>query len=298
MCDTCGCSNPSAPARAEQTHARSHSAGHERAHKHAHWQGDDQPHDHHHDHGHGHTHEHAAAHSYETVVVNQALLGANNRLAEQNRGAFRALDMLALNVVSSPGSGKTTLLQATLNGLRGRLRCGVIVGDLATDNDAMRLRGTGAPVVQIATGTMCHLEAGMVTQALKKLDVRALDLLLVENVGNLVCPASFDLGEALRVVLLSVTEGEDKPLKYPPIFVSADAVVMTKMDLEAAAGFDREAALRNIRQASPKAELFELSAKTGAGMETWCDYLVTARKKWLELASEEASASDTAHPHD
>ena len=121
-------------------------------------------------------------------------------------------------------------------------------------------------------------------QALKKLDLRALDLLLVENVGNLVCPASFDLGEALRVVLLSVTEGEDKPLKYPPIFVSADAVVVTKMDLEVAAGFDREAALRNIRQASPKAELFELSAKTGSGMEAWCDYLVTARKKWLELA--------------
>lgn len=291
MCDTCGCSNLlPAPARDEHahahTHAQSHGPGHEHAHEHAHWHGDDHPHDHDHDHGHGHTHrhEHAAAHSYETVVVNQALLGANNRLAEQNRGAFRALDMLALNVVSSPGSGKTTLLQATLNGLGGRLRCGVIVGDLATDNDAMRLRGTGAPVVQIATGTMCHLEAGMVAQALKKLDVRALDLLLVENVGNLVCPASFDLGEALRVVLLSVTEGEDKPLKYPPIFVSADAVVVTKMDLAAAAGFDREAALRNIRQASPKAELFELSARTGSGMDAWCDYLVTARKKWLELA--------------
>ena len=291
MCDTCGCSNlPPAPARGEHAHAhtyaQSHGPGHEHPHEHAHRHGDDHPHDHDHDHCHGltHRHEHAAAHSYQTVVVNQALLGANNRLAEQNRGAFRALDMLALNVVSSPGSGKTTLLQATLNGLRGRLRCGVIVGDLATDNDAMRLRGTGAPVVQIATGTMCHLEAGMVAQALKKLDVRALDLLLVENVGNLVCPASFDLGEALRVVLLSVTEGEDKPLKYPPIFVSADAVVVTKMDLEAAAGFDREAALRNIRQASPKAELFELSAKTGSGMEAWCDYLVTARKKWLELA--------------
>jgi hypothetical protein len=151
MCDTCGCSNPSAAARAEQTHARSHSAGHEHAHKLAHWQGDDQPHDHHHDHGHGHTHEHAAAHSYETVVVNQALLGANNRLAEQNRGAFRALDMLALNVVSSPGSGKTTLLQATLNGLRGRLRCGVIVGDLATGPRSIQLprqptgRGPSAP---------------------------------------------------------------------------------------------------------------------------------------------------------
>jgi len=291
MCDTCGCSSPSGPRdEPDQAHtdAYADSQGHQHGYEHAHSRRDGRPHGHDHihddDYKHTHLHEHGAVQSYETVVVNQALLGVNNRLAEQNRGLFRALDMLVLNVVSSPGSGKTTLLQATLNGLRGRLSCGVIVGDLATDNDAVRLRDTGAPVVQIATGTMCHLEAGMVAQALRKLDVRSLDLLIVENVGNLVCPASFDLGEALRVVLLSVTEGEDKPMKYPPIFVSADIVVVTKMDLETAVGFNREAALENIRQASPKADVFELSAKTGAGIEAWCDYLLTARKTWSESA--------------
>ena len=157
--------------------------------------------------------------------------------------------------------------------LRDRLRIGVIVGDLATDNDAARLRTTGAPVVQIATGTLCHLEAGMVAEAMKKLDLRALHLLAVENVGNLVCPAAFDLGEAARVVLLSVTEGEDKPLKYPPMFHSADVVIVTKTDLQQAVGFDRETALRNIRRASPSARIFELSASSAEGLAAWCDYL-------------------------
>ena len=206
--------------------------------------------------------------------MNAAILGQNDRLADQNRAACRALRLPMLNVVSSPGAGKTTLLQTTLMALRDRLRIGVIVGDLATDNDAARLRTTGAPVVQIATGTLCHLEAGMVAEAMKKLDLRALDLLVVENVGNLVCPAAFDLGETARVVLLSVTEGEDKPLKYPPMFHSADVAIVTKTDLQQAAGFDRETALRNIRQSSPKAKIFELSARSGEGLSAWSDYLV------------------------
>lgn len=209
--------------------------------------------------------------------LNTNVLSANDRVAEQNRGAFKALNLLALNVVSSPGAGKTTLLQKTINKLNGRLRCGVIVGDLATDNDAARLRATGAPVVQIATGTLCHLEAGMVAEAMKQLDLRALDLVIIENVGNLVCPASFDLGEALRVVLHCVTEGEDKPLKYPPMFHSADAVVVTKTDMANAAGFDRELALKNIRHAAPRAKLFELSSRTGEGVKAWCDYLMETR---------------------
>jgi len=216
------------------------------------------------------------------VDVNAAVLGQNDRLAEQNRGAYRALNLLTLNVVSSPGAGKTALLQSTLAALRGRLRAGVIVGDLATDNDAARLRTTGAPVVQISTGTLCHLEAGMVAQAMKSLDLRALDLLVIENVGNLVCPAAFDLGEAVRVVLLSVTEGEDKPLKYPPMFHTADAVIVTKTDLASAAGFDRDTALRNIRQTSPNAKIFELSSRSGEGISAWCDYLVALKKTWLE----------------
>ncbi len=206
------------------------------------------------------------------------MLSGNDRLAEQNRGVLKNLNVLALNVVSSPGAGKTTLLQKTLNELKGRLRAAVIVGDLATDNDAERLRTTGAPVVQITTGTLCHLEAGMVAKAMKQLDLRGLDLLIIENVGNLVCPASFDLGEAVRVVLHSVAEGEDKPLKYPPMFHSADVVVVTKTDMAVVAGFDRELALKNIRQASPRAKIFELSARTGDGVAAWCDSLVALKR--------------------
>ena len=226
---------------------------------------------------HSHHDEPAHAHPHQILNLHTGILSGNDRQAEQNRGAFKALKLLALNVVSSPGAGKTALLTKTLLALQGRLRAGVIVGDLATDNDAARLRTTGAPVVQIATGTLCHLEAGMVAEAMKQLDLRALDLLIIENVGNLVCPASFDLGEAVRVVLHSVTEGEDKPLKYPPMFHSADAVVVTKTDMTAAAGFDRELALQNIRQASPRAKIFELSARTGDGVKAWCDYLVALK---------------------
>jgi hydrogenase nickel incorporation protein HypB len=205
--------------------------------------------------------------------VNRAVLAHNDRLAERNRGYFQASGTLVLNFLSSPGSGKTTLIQKTIERLKPRLRTGVIVGDLATDRDAARLRASGAPVVQITTGTICHLDAEMVARALGKLDLRSLDLLVIENVGNLVCPAAFDLGEALRVVLLSVTEGEDKPLKYPPVFHSADVVIVTKMDLAGAAGFDREAALDHLRRISHHARIFELSARTGEGLEAWCDFL-------------------------
>ena len=157
-------------------------------------------------------------------------------------------------MLSSPGSGKTALLQRTLADLGGRLRAGVIVGDLATDNDARRIRSAGVPAVQITTGSVCHLEAEMVARAAGSLDLDDLDLLIIENVGNLVCPASYDLGETVRVVLLSVTEGEDKPLKYPAAFQTAQVVVVSKMDLAEAAGFDREAALANIRRVAPHAD--------------------------------------------
>jgi hydrogenase nickel incorporation protein HypB len=224
--------------------------------------------------GHQHHHEHPSGSAHQVLHLNTDILHGNARAAEQNRGAFQALKLLALNVVSSPGAGKTALLTRTLTDLRGRLRCGVIVGDLATENDAARLRPTGAAVVPIATGTLCHLEAGMVAAALAQLDLRALDFVVIENVGNLVCPAAFDLGESLRVVLHSVTEGEDKPLKYPPLFQSADVVVITKTDLAEAAGFDRELALKNVRQAAPRAQIFEASAKTGTGVAAWCEFLV------------------------
>jgi hydrogenase nickel incorporation protein HypB len=154
------------------------------------------------------------------------------------------------------------------------LRTGVIVGDLATDNDSARLRAAGVPVVQITTGTVCHLEAEMVAKAMAQLDLNALDLLVIENVGNLVCPAVYDLGEDLRVVLLSVTEGEDKPLKYPPMFHSADVAILTKIDLAAATGFERDKALLHLHRVSHHATVFELSSRTGAGMDRWCQFLI------------------------
>src|ERR1700690_993459 len=179
-------------------------------------------HSHNHDHGHGHAHgldhhhEHGHSHGGKTLSLNLSLLEKNHRLAEQNRGFFRAKKLLVLNVVSSPGSGKTTFIRETAAKLAGRLRLGVIVGDLATDNDAARLRTVGIPVVQITTGTVCHLDADMVARAAAQMDLDKLDVLVIENVGNLVCPAGYDLGEDLRVVLLSVTEGGASPRKNPP----------------------------------------------------------------------------------
>jgi len=198
----------------------------------------------------------------------------NDRLAEQNRRLFRSKKLLVLNVVSSPGSGKTAFIRETAVLLDGRLRVAVIVGDLATDNDAARLRDAGVAAVQIRTGTVCHLDAGMVFNAASQLDLDKFDLLIIENVGNLVCPADYDLGEDLRVVLLSVTEGEDKPLKYPPMFHSAAAAIVTKNDLAKAVDFDRGQALANLKRISHHAKIFEVSAKTGEGMNAWVEFLI------------------------
>ena len=234
---------------------------------------------HHHHHGHEHHHDHGAAHGPLTLNLNRSLLEKNDRLAERNRGCFQAKKLLVLNIVSSPGSGKTTLIRETAARLKGQLRVGVIVGDLATDNDAARLREVGIPVVQITTGTVCHLDADMVSKAAAQLDLDQLDVLVIENVGNLVCPADFDLGEDLRVVLLSTTEGEDKPLKYPPLFHSAQVAIITKCDLAAAAGFNREQALANLRRISHHAQVFELSARTGEGLKEWLAFLVAQRSE-------------------
>ncbi len=185
----------------------------------------------------------------------------------------RRRGLYVVNVLASPGAGKTAFIERTAADLGGRFRLGVIVGDLATENDAIRLRGHGIPAIQITTGSVCHLDAEMVSRAMERLDLNALDVLVIENVGNLVCPAVYDLGESARIVLLSVTEGEDKPLKYPVMFQSAQVVVVNKMDIAAAVGFDRETALRNIRRAAPHAMMFEVSARTGEGMDAWYQYL-------------------------
>ena len=214
--------------------------------------------------------------------VHVPVLDANDRLAERNRGFFAAKNLLVINVFSSPGSGKTSLLQKTAEMLRGRVRMGVIVGDLATDNDAERLSRADIPVVQITTGTMCHLDARMIAEAMKKMPLDDLDVLIIENVGNLVCPASYDLGEGVRVVLLSVTEGEDKPLKYPPMFHSADVALVTKSDLADAVDFNRDAALSALNKVAHHAHVIEVSSKTGEGMEAWCEEIVERARRARE----------------
>ena len=203
------------------------------------------------------------------VTVRQNILKANDSVAAENRGVFARHGLRVLNLTSSPGAGKTALLERTLEDLRNRIRLAVAVGDLATENDAVRLRRHGVQAEQIVTGTVCHLDAGMVRSILPRFDLSRLDVLLLENVGNLVCPASYDLGESARAVLLSVTEGEDKPLKYPTIFNTADVVVVTKMDLAEAVGYNRELALEQIDRARPGVRVIEVSSRSGQGLEEW-----------------------------
>jgi hydrogenase nickel incorporation protein HypB len=262
----------------------------------------DRGYSHHHSHDLAHHHHHAERedggdldlhHHHEEIIstvpndnhrhieIAQSILSKNERLAERNRGFFMAKGLLVLNLLSSPGSGKTALIERMLEDLgdssaetlRERIPTAVIVGDLATDNDAQRLRRTGAEAIQITTGDACHLEAEMVGRAVQQLHLDRIKLLVIENVGNLVCPAAYDLGEDLRVVVFSVTEGEDKPLKYPTMFKIADVVIINKMDIAEAVGFDRDTALRNIQQIAPQAQILEVSARTGAGMEAWYSFL-------------------------
>lgn len=214
------------------------------------------------------------------VEVRQNVLKHNDEVARALRTKFEQAGVFVVSLVSSPGSGKTAFLEKTLTLLRERgYRPAALVGDLATNNDADRLVRSQAPVRQITTGTLCHLEAAMVEKALEGWDLKDLDFLFLENVGNLVCPSSYDLGEDLRLVLLSVTEGEDKPLKYPTIFNSADLAVVTKLDLAEAAEFDRELAKKNIQAVRPGIAMMELSSKTGRGMDAWMDLLKTRRKR-------------------
>jgi hydrogenase nickel incorporation protein HypB len=213
------------------------------------------------------------SHEPRLVEVRKNILKQNDLVARELRHRFREAGVFVASLVSSPGAGKTTLLERTLTLLQPRYRVAALVGDLATENDAARLARSRAPVRQITTGTVCHLEAAMVQAALEGWELDGLDLLFIENVGNLVCPASYDLGESLRFVVLSVTEGEDKPLKYPTIFNTADVAVITKADLADAVEFDWDAALANIQSVRPGMRTVRVSAKTGAGMAEYLSLL-------------------------
>lgn len=211
------------------------------------------------------------------VEVRQKVLKRNDLLARELRDRFRAGGVYVVSLVSSPGSGKTAFLEKTLSMLRTKARVAAMVGDLATDNDAIRLARSMVPVRQITTGTICHLDAEMVDKALEGWRLEDLDLLFIENVGNLICPSSYDLGEDLRAVLMSVTEGEDKPLKYPTIFNTADIAVITKTDLAQAVEFDWEAVKRNIEAVRPGMEVIAVSSKTGNGLAQWVQRLLSQR---------------------
>lgn len=210
---------------------------------------------------------------YRVVQIEQNIMRKNDALAAALRRRFAETGTLVVNILSSPGSGKTTLLQETLTRLAPSRRVGALVGDQATDNDARRLALSGAPVRQITTAAECRLDADMIGKALEAWEPGRLEILFIENVGNLICPAEYDLGEDLRVVLFSVTEGEDKPLKYPLAFNTSQVAAVTKIDLAEAVGFDRDAAYASMRQVNPGITIVELSARTGAGMDAWIELI-------------------------
>jgi hydrogenase nickel incorporation protein HypB len=272
MCTTCGCSR--------EAHRHGHDGHHDHR-KHDHHHGHDHRHSGHDEHHHHHHHEHHSqgehdhGHEAETrrLAVETDILDKNNRFAAGNRDLFAARGVFVLNLVSSPGSGKTTILERTLRDLNSALHCAVIEGDQQTDHDAVRIAATGVPVHQINTGAGCHLDAHMVGHAVAHFDLSRLDLLFIENVGNLVCPASFDLGEHHKVAVLSVTEGEDKPLKYPHMFRAADIMLLNKTDLLPHLDFDVHRCREYARRINPEITVFELSARTGAGMAAWYDWL-------------------------
>ncbi len=209
----------------------------------------------------------------ETIQMDTPILAKNDRLADELRTRFAQAGTFVVNLLSSPGSGKTSTILATMRGLADRFRIGVIEGDIASDVDAQRVKEAGAAAVQINTGGLCHLESAMIARAWDAIGDKGLDLAIIENVGNLVCTVDFDLGETLRVMILSVPEGDDKPLKYPGIFQSSQVILVNKIDTLPAFDFDRARFRDEISQLNPNARIFEVSAKTGEGMDAWCDYL-------------------------
>ena len=282
MCGTCGCGQDDGikitkPGE-EQQHDHIHSHEHEHdgethVHPHNHSHSHDDGHDHHHHHEdehehHPHHHEH-----HKEIILEQDILHKNNLLAERNRGFFEARNIRAINLVSSPGSGKTSLLEKTITSLKNDISFFIVEGDQQTMNDAERIGATGAPVVQVNTGSGCHLDASMVNRAIKKLNIEEDSVLVIENVGNLVCPAMFDLGESYRVVIISVTEGDDKPIKYPDMFRTSDICIINKTDLLPYVDFEVEKAKEFALRVNHDLQFFELSARTGEGMDAWYEWL-------------------------
>jgi hydrogenase nickel incorporation protein HypB len=246
--------------------------------------------DHGHAHLHGHEHVHASHVAPRTIALERDVLAKNALLAERNRGWLEARGILALNVMSSPGAGKTTLLERTIARLGNDLAISVIEGDQATARDADRIRAAGAKALQINTGTGCHLDAQMVANGLSELRPPSPSLLVIENVGNLVCPALFDLGEQARVVVVSVTEGDDKPLKYPHMFRAGDVLVLNKIDLLPYVSFDTERFLSFAQRINPRLLVFQVSATRGDGLGGWCQWLQNGMARFLPLQKQESQS--------
>jgi len=275
MCTVCGCGEGETTIEGDG-HGHAHEHGH---HHHGHDNHGHHHHDHTHDYGLGPAHAHAPGMSQSRMVqIEQDILGKNNQYAAANRRWFAERGILALNLVSSPGSGKTTLLTRTLTDLNGGYPMAVIEGDQQTANDAERIRATGAPALQINTGKGCHLDAHMVGHALEALAPENGGVLFIENVGNLVCPAAFDLGEAHKVAILSVTEGEDKPIKYPDMFAAADLLLLNKVDLLPHLQFDVERCIDYARRVNPAIKVLKVSATSGEGMDDWYRWLDATRQ--------------------
>ena len=329
MCTVCGCGEGETRIEGQDhahPHEHNHEHGHSHEHPHQHADGTVHSHGHEHQHGHEHTehaHSHEALHgeqaphehlhyhehkgdlhyglgpahahapglSQERMVrIEQDILGKNNTYALENRQYFAEHGLFAVNLVSSPGSGKTTLLVKSIEALAGRLPVAVVEGDQQTSMDADRIRATGVPAIQVNTGKGCHLDAHMVGHALERMSLADDGLLMIENVGNLVCPAAFDLGEAHKVVILSVTEGEDKPLKYPDMFHAADLMLLNKVDLLPHLSFDVDKCIEYARRINPKMEVLKVSAVSGEGMERWLAWLtegvdvaIAARRQNIDL---------------
>jgi hydrogenase nickel incorporation protein HypB len=273
MCETCGCSHES------EVKVVNLETGKTLDPALMHHHGDSPSHAHFHDHAHDHDHSHGEAHhgGMSTVLLERDLLAKNAALAACNRAWFAGREILALNLVSGPGAGKTTLLERTLKELRHIHNFFVLEGDQATTNDSLRIKAAGAPVVQINTGSGCHLDADMIAHALAELKPAFGSVLMIENVGNLVCPALFDLGESAKVAILSVTEGDDKPIKYPHMFRAASLLVINKIDLLPYVEFELDRCQDYARQVNPAIEIITLSATTGKGLQSWFDWISTAR---------------------